>query len=92
MKAIVMHEYGGPEVLQYGDYPDPAPSKGEVLIRATPLESIRSTCSSAIFCKLKDGRVSYMQLMEDTFCTASSFRSWRNLEVPERSQCGEVEV
>jgi NADPH:quinone reductase-like Zn-dependent oxidoreductase len=33
MKAIVMHEYGGPEVLQYGDYPDPAPGKGEVLIR-----------------------------------------------------------
>jgi NADPH:quinone reductase-like Zn-dependent oxidoreductase len=33
MKAIVMHEYGGPEVLEYGDYPDPAPSKGEVLIR-----------------------------------------------------------
>jgi NADPH:quinone reductase-like Zn-dependent oxidoreductase len=33
MKAIVMHEYGGPEVLQYADYPDPVPSKGEVLIR-----------------------------------------------------------
>jgi NADPH:quinone reductase-like Zn-dependent oxidoreductase len=33
MKAIVMHEYGGPEVLQYGDYPDPVPGKGEVLIR-----------------------------------------------------------
>jgi NADPH:quinone reductase-like Zn-dependent oxidoreductase len=33
MKAIVMHEYGGPEVLQYGDYPDPTPGKGEVLIR-----------------------------------------------------------
>jgi NADPH:quinone reductase-like Zn-dependent oxidoreductase len=33
MKAIVMQEYGGPEVLQYADYPDPAPSKGEVLIR-----------------------------------------------------------
>jgi NADPH:quinone reductase-like Zn-dependent oxidoreductase len=33
MKAIVMHEYGGPEVLQYADYPDPVPSEGEVLIR-----------------------------------------------------------
>lgn len=33
MKAIVMHEYGGPEVLQYAEYPDPAPGRGEVLIR-----------------------------------------------------------
>jgi NADPH:quinone reductase-like Zn-dependent oxidoreductase len=33
MKAIVMHKYGGPEVLQYADYPDPAPGKGEVLVR-----------------------------------------------------------
>jgi NADPH:quinone reductase-like Zn-dependent oxidoreductase len=33
MKAIVMHEYGGPEVLKYEDYPDPSPGEGEVLVR-----------------------------------------------------------
>lgn len=33
MKAIVMKEYGGPEVLNYGDYPDPTPGPGEVLIK-----------------------------------------------------------
>jgi NADPH:quinone reductase-like Zn-dependent oxidoreductase len=33
MKAIVVHEYGGPEVLKYGDYPDPVPGTGEVLVR-----------------------------------------------------------
>jgi NADPH:quinone reductase-like Zn-dependent oxidoreductase len=33
MKAIVMHEYGGPDVLKYEDYPDPEPGAGEVLIR-----------------------------------------------------------
>jgi NADPH:quinone reductase-like Zn-dependent oxidoreductase len=33
MKAIVVHEYGGPEVLKYGEYPDPAPGAGEVLVR-----------------------------------------------------------
>jgi NADPH:quinone reductase-like Zn-dependent oxidoreductase len=33
MKAIVMKEYGGPEVLDYGDYPDPTPGRGEVLIK-----------------------------------------------------------
>jgi NADPH:quinone reductase-like Zn-dependent oxidoreductase len=26
MKASVMHEYGGPEVLRYEDYRDPVPS------------------------------------------------------------------
>jgi NADPH:quinone reductase-like Zn-dependent oxidoreductase len=35
MKAAVMREYGGPEVLKYEDFPDPAPGKGEVLIRVT---------------------------------------------------------
>jgi NADPH:quinone reductase-like Zn-dependent oxidoreductase len=33
MKAIVVHEYGGPEVLKFEDYPDPAPGPGEVLVR-----------------------------------------------------------
>ena len=33
MKAIVIHGYGGPEVLKYEDYPDPTPGEGEVLVR-----------------------------------------------------------
>ncbi len=33
MKAIVLHEYGGPEVLKFEDYPDPVPGPGEVLVR-----------------------------------------------------------
>jgi NADPH:quinone reductase-like Zn-dependent oxidoreductase len=33
MKAIVVHEYGGPEVLKYEEYPDPIPGRGEVLVR-----------------------------------------------------------
>jgi NADPH:quinone reductase-like Zn-dependent oxidoreductase len=33
MKAIVMNEYGGPDVLKYADHPDPVPGDGEVLIR-----------------------------------------------------------
>jgi NADPH:quinone reductase-like Zn-dependent oxidoreductase len=35
MKAIVIRGYGGPEVLKYEDYPDPAPGAGEVLVRVT---------------------------------------------------------
>ena len=33
MKAIVIHQYGGPEVLKFEDYPDPVPVQGEVLVR-----------------------------------------------------------
>ncbi len=33
MKAIVVHKYGGPEVLKFEDYPDPEPGAGEVLVR-----------------------------------------------------------
>jgi NADPH:quinone reductase-like Zn-dependent oxidoreductase len=33
MKAIRIHEDGGPEVLRYEDAPDPAPGPGEVLVR-----------------------------------------------------------
>jgi NADPH:quinone reductase-like Zn-dependent oxidoreductase len=33
MKAVVVHKYGGPEVLKFEDYPDPVPGVGEVLVR-----------------------------------------------------------
>jgi NADPH:quinone reductase-like Zn-dependent oxidoreductase len=33
MKAVVVHQYGGPEVLKFEDYPDPVPGEGEVLVR-----------------------------------------------------------
>jgi len=33
MKAAVIHEFGGPEVLRYEDVPDPKPRKDQVLIR-----------------------------------------------------------
>jgi NADPH:quinone reductase-like Zn-dependent oxidoreductase len=33
MKAIVVHQYGGPEVLQFEDFPDPVAGEGEVLVR-----------------------------------------------------------
>ena len=33
MKAVRIHHYGGPEVLQYEDVPSPKPAPGEVLIR-----------------------------------------------------------
>jgi NADPH:quinone reductase-like Zn-dependent oxidoreductase len=33
MKAVYFFSHGGPEVLQYGELPDPQPGPGEVLVR-----------------------------------------------------------
>ena len=33
MKAVRVHQFGGPEVLTYEDLPDPQPRKNEVLVR-----------------------------------------------------------
>src|SRR5579862_2642948 len=33
MKAIVVHEYGGPEGLKFEDYPDPVAGPGDVLVK-----------------------------------------------------------
>jgi hypothetical protein len=33
MKAVVIHQYGGPEVLSSEEYPDPIPGATEVLVR-----------------------------------------------------------
>src|SRR5215471_8131852 len=33
MKAVVVHQFGGPEVLQYEDAPRPQPKENEILVR-----------------------------------------------------------
>ena len=33
MKAVRIHEFGGPEVLRYEDVPDPRPRQDQVLVR-----------------------------------------------------------
>jgi len=33
MKAILFHRHGGPEVLEYADFPTPEPGPGEILVR-----------------------------------------------------------
>jgi NADPH:quinone reductase-like Zn-dependent oxidoreductase len=33
MKAVFFHQHGGPEVLEYADFPTPEPKAGEVLVR-----------------------------------------------------------
>ena len=33
MKTVLFHQHGGPEVLEYTDFPTPEPKPGEALIR-----------------------------------------------------------
>ena len=33
MKAVIIRRYGGPEVLEYADFPDPQLQAGEALVR-----------------------------------------------------------
>jgi NADPH:quinone reductase-like Zn-dependent oxidoreductase len=49
MKAIVVHEYGGPEALKFEEYPDPVPGPGEVLVR------VAATSVNPIDCKRRAG-------------------------------------
>jgi uncharacterized protein len=50
------------------------------------------TSPFAVFCKVQGGKVVYMQFMEDTFCTASSFRSGGTWKFQSDPSGGEVEV
>jgi len=49
MKAVVVHEYGGPEVLKFEEYSDPVPGLGEVLVR------VAATSVNPIDCKRRAG-------------------------------------
>lgn len=51
MKAVRVHEYGGPEVLRYEDAPRPSPVSGEVLIRvhATSVNPVDIAIRQGVF-------------------------------------------
>src|ERR1700683_573937 len=49
MKAVVVHQYGGPEVLKFEDYPDPVPGPGEVLVQ------VAAASVNPIDCKRRAG-------------------------------------
>lgn len=51
MKAIVLHEFGGPDHLKYEDVPDPTAGPGQVLIR------VAATSVNPIDFKIRSGSV-----------------------------------
>jgi uncharacterized protein len=50
------------------------------------------TTPFAILCRLKGEKIQYMQFMEDTFCTASSFRSGGTWKFQSDPNGGEIEI
>src|SRR5881409_1031517 len=57
MKAIVAHEYGGPEVLKYEDVPRPEPKADQILIRviAAGVNPVDGMIRSGMFAKDGNG-------------------------------------
>jgi NADPH:quinone reductase-like Zn-dependent oxidoreductase len=51
MKAVVLHEYGGPDKLKYEDVPDPVAEEGQVLVR------VAATSVNPIDYKMRSGAV-----------------------------------
>ncbi|HWX85267.1 MAG TPA: zinc-binding dehydrogenase [Xanthobacteraceae bacterium] len=54
MKAIVIHEYGPPDVLRYEDLPDPVPRQGEIRIKVHA-----ATVNRVLDVSLRAGREQY---------------------------------
>jgi NADPH:quinone reductase-like Zn-dependent oxidoreductase len=54
MKAIVVHEYGGPEVLKYEEVPRPEPKNDQILIRviAAGVNPVDASIRSGKFAKI----------------------------------------
>jgi uncharacterized protein len=64
---------------------------GQFTYTSTKMQK-KVTSPFAIFCKVRDGKITYMQFMEDTFATGASFRSggaWKFQSDPHGS---EVEI
>jgi len=57
MKAIVIHEYGGPEVLKYEDVPRPEPKADQILVRviAAGVNPVDGMIRSGMFAKDGNG-------------------------------------
>src|ERR1700688_2022857 len=53
MKAVVVHEYGGPEVLKYEDAPRPEPKEDQILVRvvAAGVNPVDGMIRSGMFAK-----------------------------------------
>jgi len=47
VKAVLFYKHGGPDVLEYSDFPTPQPGLGQVLVRLKGKEDIQAAIASA---------------------------------------------
>ena len=43
MKAAYIQQFGGPEVLKYGDLPDPTPGPGQIVVDTVAASNVISS-------------------------------------------------
>src|SRR5436189_6004810 len=56
MKAVVVHEYGGPEVLKYEEVPRPEPKEDQILVRvmAAGVNPVDALIRAGMFAKYEN--------------------------------------
>ncbi len=97
MKAVVVHQYGGPEVLKFEEYPDPVPGPAEVLVRVAatsvnPIDYKRRAGLTTSFYPLKfpgligvDIAGTVVEIgpgVEELFCRRPWCSLWRTILTP----------
>src|SRR6266436_6268655 len=71
MKAIVLHESGGPEVLKYEDAPRPQPKDDDILIR------VMAAGVNPVDVFIREGRITRFPFIPWHGCGGGSRRSWK---------------
>jgi len=62
MKAIRIHEHGGPEVLRYEEVPEPTPGTGEVLLRVHAI-SVNRTLDGEVRARAAGWRLDFPHIL-----------------------------
>src|SRR5256885_2583397 len=71
MKAVVVHEFGGPEVLKYEDAPRPQPKDDEVLIR------VMAAAVNPVDVFIREGRITRFPLIPGMDVAGGAGKKWK---------------
>ena len=80
MKAWIFRRYGGPEVLEWAELPDPVPGKGEMVVRVV------AAALNPLDWKLREGHFRWMTTGRLPPAGARSARHSPKVEVPDVSK------
>ncbi len=88
MKAWIFRRYGGPEVLEWADLPDPVPGKGEIVVRVV------AAALNPLDWKLRAGQFKVMTAGCRCAASATTMRAWwrRSGEAVTRLKPGDAVV